>query len=36
MVAMSQIDRYYDQLITLVGEQKATEMTVDIYAGIVK
>jgi hypothetical protein len=31
-----QLDRYYDQLITLVGEQQATEMAVDLYAGIVK
>ena len=31
-----QIDQYYIQLIALVGEQQATEMTVDLYASIVK
>ena len=31
-----QIDQYYNQLIALIGEQQATEMTVDLYASIVK
>jgi hypothetical protein len=31
-----QLDQYYDQLISLVGEQQATEMTVDIYDRIVQ